>query len=89
MDDLISWMTLENPAKRPRIEEVLEKFALIRASLNKGKLRSPITSKRAPKLFRVAQRARHSLRTVQYVVSRQPAIPDGPDTSRPSRAAMS
>lgn len=79
MEGLINWMTLDDPAKRPRIEEVLENLTLIRASVRKGKLRSPITSKRESKVFRVAQRARQSLRTIRYVVSRHPPVPDDPD----------
>ena len=89
MEDLIDWMTLDDPAKRPRIEEVLEKLALIRQSLSKGKLRSSITSKKAPKLFGAFQRAGQSLRTMRYVVLRHPAIPDDPDSLYASRAAMS
>jgi hypothetical protein len=83
-------MTLNDPAKRPRIEEVLEKFALIRGSLSKGKLRSPLTSKTLPKSFGMVQRAWQSLRTIRYVVSRHPAIPDNPaDSLHASRAALS
>jgi hypothetical protein len=86
MENLVNRMTSDDPAKRPRIEEVLEKFALIRASLSQSKLRSPITSKKVPKVFGVVQQARQSLRTMQYVVSRRPAIPD-PVYSHISRAA--
>ncbi|KAI0274583.1 hypothetical protein BGY98DRAFT_1188455 [Russula aff. rugulosa BPL654] len=63
MENLVNWMTFDDPAKRPRIKEVLEKFALIRASLSQSKLRSPITSKTVPKIFRVVQWARQLLRT--------------------------
>jgi len=76
MDNLVNWMTFDDPAERPRIEEVLEKFALIRASLSQSKLRSLITSRKVPKIFGVVQQARQSLRTMQYFVSRRPAIPD-------------
>ena len=76
MENLVNWMTLDDPAQRPRIEEVLEKFAFIRASLSQGKLRSPITSRNIPKIFGVVQQARQSLRTMQYIVLRRPAIPD-------------
>ena len=55
MDNLVNWMTFDDPAERPRIEEVLEKFALIRASLSQSKLRSPITSRKVPKFFAVVQ----------------------------------
>jgi hypothetical protein len=87
MEDLINGMTLDDPTKRPRIEEVLEKFALIRASLSKGKLRSPITSKEVPKISLVFQWTRQFLRTTRYVVSRHPAIPDETDSLHPSRAS--
>jgi hypothetical protein len=86
MEDLVNWMTLDNPAKRPRIEEVLEKFALIRVSLSQSKLRSPITLRKVPKFFGVVQQARQSLRTMQYIVSRRSAIPD-PSYPHISRAA--
>ena len=29
MEDLVNTMTLDDPAKRPQIEEVLENFALV------------------------------------------------------------
>lgn len=86
MKDLVNWMTLDNPAKRPQIEEVLEKFALIRVSISQSKLRSPIMSRKVPKFFGVVQQARQSLRTMQYVASCRPAIPD-PVYPRISRAA--
>ena len=89
MEYLINWMTLDDPAERPRIEEVLDSFALIRASLSKGKLRSPVTLKTAPKFFRVVQRARQFIYTIQYIVSHHPAIPDDPDSLHASRSAMS
>lgn len=76
MEDLISSMTHENPARRPRIEEVLQNFARIRQSLSKAKLRSTIISRKAPRVFGVIKRARHSVRTVEYILSRRPAIPD-------------
>ena len=76
MKDLVNQMTFDDPAKRPRIEEVLERFALIQASLSQIKLRSPIISMKVPKIFGVFQQARQSCRTIQYVLSRRPAIPD-------------
>ena len=76
MEDLVNRMTFDNPAKRPRIEEVLEEFTLIRASLSQSKLRSAITSRKVLKIFGVVQLARQSLRTVQYIVLGRPAIPD-------------
>ena len=88
MEGLINLMTLDDPAKRPPIEEVLEKLTLIRASVSKGKLRSPITSKSVSQVFRVVLRAKQFFRTIRYVVSHHPAIPDDPDSlhASPSQA---
>jgi hypothetical protein len=68
-------MTLEDPARRPSIENVVQTFTEIRTSLSKSKLRSPIISRTLPKLFGVVQQARQSIRTMRYIVSRRPAIP--------------
>jgi len=76
MEDLIASMTHENPARRPRIEEVLERLIKIRKSLSKGKLRSAIVSRKVPKFLRVVKQSRQSIRTIRYIVSRRPPIPD-------------
>jgi len=76
IEDLINSMTHEDPARRPRIEEVLQRFIKIRESLSKTKLRSPIVSRKSPKVLGLIQRARQSIRTVQSMVSGQPSIPD-------------
>ena len=88
MEDSVNLMTFDNPTKRPRIEEMLEMFVLIRASLSQSKLRSPIMSRKVPKFLRVVQQEMQSLRTMQYVLSRhsESAIPN-PDYPRISRAA--
>jgi hypothetical protein len=66
MENLVNWMTLDNPAERPRIEEVLENFALIRASLSQSKLCSPIMSRKVPKICWMVQQARQFRRMMQY-----------------------
>jgi len=76
MEDLINSMTLEDPARRPRIEEVLQRFIKIRESLSKSKLRSPLVSRKSPKVLGLVQRARQSIRTVQSIVTGRPSIPD-------------
>ncbi|KAH9166399.1 hypothetical protein EDB89DRAFT_2232929 [Lactarius sanguifluus] len=76
MNDLITSMTQDNPAERPPIEEVLQEFSRIRASLSKRKHRSAITSKNAPNVLGIFRQARQSVRTLRYIVSRRPAIPD-------------
>lgn len=84
MEGLIDAMTSEDPVRRPRIEEVLQRFINIRTSLSKGKLRSPIVSRKLPKPFGMVQQARQSVRTIQYIVSRHSAIPN-PHSRRASR----
>jgi hypothetical protein len=75
MKELIEAMTDENPAMRPTVEEVVEKFEHIRASLSAIKLRSSITPKKDPILFTVFRHALQLTRTVPYIFHRRPAIP--------------
>jgi hypothetical protein len=75
MKDLVEAMTDENPAMRPTIQQVVEKFEHIHASLSEVKLRSPITSKKGPIIFTVFRYALQVARTVPYVIRRRPAIP--------------
>jgi hypothetical protein len=86
MEDLINAMTHDDPAKRPQIEEVLQRFITVRESLSKGKLHSPMVSRKVPKFIGVVQRARQSIRTVLYLLSSRPSIPD-PDVQYASRLA--
>ena len=76
MENLVASMTQENPAARPPIEEVLQEFSHIQASLSKRKLRSAIISKNTPKVLGMTLQARQSVRTLQYILSRRPAIPN-------------
>jgi len=75
MRELIDAMTDENPAKRPTIEEVIEKFDGIRSSSSTAKLHSPITSKRDPTIFNIFWHAKQLTRTLLYVIQRTPAVP--------------
>ena len=76
MEDLVISMTQDDPAGRPAIEDVLQEFYRIRSSLSKRKLRSAIISKNSLKVLWTIRWARQSLRTVWYIVSRRPLIPD-------------
>ena len=76
IEDLIDLMTLEDPVRRPRIEDVLQRFIKIRESLSESKLRSPIVSRKSLKVLGLFQRARQSIRTIQYIMSGRPSIPD-------------
>lgn len=75
MRELIDAMTDENPAKRPTIEEVIERFDEIHSSLSTVKLRSPIISKKDPTVFTIFRCARQLTRTLLYVIQRVPAVP--------------
>jgi hypothetical protein len=67
MEDLVNEMTDIDPRRRPSIENVVAKFSCIRESVSESKLRSPITSKRKPRLFSVlVQRAKQALWTVLH-----------------------
>ena len=76
MEDLVFTMTYEDPAQRPSIEVVMQQFSRIRASLSKRKLRFAVTLKNGPRVLGMMRQARQSVRTLRYIVSRRPAIPD-------------
>ncbi|KAH9035119.1 hypothetical protein EDB83DRAFT_2415864 [Lactarius deliciosus] len=76
MEELIDAMTNEDPAKRPSIEEVIERFTVVLESLRSTKLRSALTSKKLPRIFSVIWQARQYFRTIQYILLRQAAIPN-------------
>ena len=76
MEELVGEMTAVDPAKRPSIEEVAEKFSHIRDSLGEFKLRSLITSRKDPTLITSYRYTRQAIRTLQYIILQKPAIPD-------------
>jgi hypothetical protein len=75
MQELVDAMTSHNPEDRPRIEEIVERFIYISASLSTSELRSAMTLKDDPMSATVLKRARQSVRTLQYIVQRRAAIP--------------
>ncbi len=75
MQELVDKMTSDDPARRPTIEEVVDRFARIRASLCTSKLRSAITRKDDPVSVTAPQRAGQLIRTLTYIVQRKAAIP--------------
>jgi len=76
MEELIDAMTDKDITRRPSIEEVIERFTVVRGSLRGTKLRSALTSKKVPRIFSVIRQARQYLLTTQYIILRQAAIPD-------------
>jgi len=75
MESLIAAMTRERPGDRPRIEDVIRRFAIIRESLSKTKLRAALTSKKLPRIICLPKEAIQQVRTMQYILSRKAAIP--------------
>ena len=74
MEDLVAAMTRERPEDRPHIEDVIRRFAIIRKTLSKTKLRSALTSKKSPRIICAAQEARQHVRTIKYILVRREAI---------------
>ena len=75
MVGLVDAMTDENPGERPTIEDIISRFSYIRDSLSEFKLRSLITSKRDPRIITTYRYARQVVRTVQYIILKNAAIP--------------
>ncbi len=69
-------MTAKDPAKRPTIEVVVERFSHIRNSFSEFKLRSLITSRKDPTIITTYRYTRQAIRTLQYIILQKPAIPD-------------
>jgi hypothetical protein len=70
MEDLVSSMIQDDPALRPPIEDVLQEFSRIRASLSNRKQRSAIIPKNTPRVLGIIRQARQFVRNLRYIVSR-------------------
>ncbi|KAH9023964.1 hypothetical protein EDB85DRAFT_2075234 [Lactarius pseudohatsudake] len=85
MEDLIASMTQDNPRERPLIEDILQEFSRIRASLSERKLRSAILSKNAPKIMlkqklqRYADRLAAGIGTTILVSLFRPSLDSAPE----------
>jgi hypothetical protein len=76
MEDLVNAMTSQNPEDRPRIEDIIQRFTVIRGTLSKTKLRSALKRKKATIIECVALELWQYVRTIQYILSQNAAIPD-------------
>ncbi|KAJ7092967.1 hypothetical protein B0H15DRAFT_972724 [Mycena belliarum] len=68
-DDMVG----EDPAKRPTIDEVIERFAAIRDSLSSWKLRSRVV--RSRDFPNPSRPMKHWLRRVWFIIRRTPSVP--------------
>ncbi|KAH9071106.1 hypothetical protein EDB83DRAFT_315049 [Lactarius deliciosus] len=82
MEDLIASMTKDNPTERPLIEDVLQEFSRIRASLGGRKLRSPFVLKNAPEVLGIIPQARQTVRTLGAASSPDRAVETIPTAAR-------
>lgn len=75
MQPLVADMVQDDPDKRPTIDEVVERFDNIRASLSAWKLRSRIVHRKDSNIAGFFRTIRHAYMTILNVVTRTPAIP--------------
>ncbi|TFY54998.1 hypothetical protein EVG20_g9481 [Dentipellis fragilis] len=76
MKELVADMVLDDPSKRPDINEVVTRFAKIRESLHSWKLRSRTIRRKEWKIVTLWRYPTHIFRTIRFIVTRKPAIPD-------------
>ncbi|KAJ7933892.1 kinase-like domain-containing protein [Mycena leptocephala] len=75
MKRLVADMVQADPAKRPTIDEVVERFEKIQKKLSWWKLRSRVIKKTEITIFHPKRVMDHWLRRVRFVFRRVPAIP--------------
>lgn len=76
MEPLVADMVLEDPSKRPKIDEVVRRFELIRKSLSWFKLRSRIRGRKEIFPVRLWRACIHMYHSTLYLATLTPAIPD-------------
>lgn len=78
MRPLITDMVQKDPSRRPTMDEVVQRFATIRAGLNNRKLRSRMVSKGEKVYHSVTRGTSHWMRQIGYIARGIPAIPTSP-----------
>ncbi|TFY66061.1 hypothetical protein EVG20_g5022 [Dentipellis fragilis] len=76
MKGLVDDMVQDDPSKRPKIDEVVARFAKIRKSLYPWQLRARMIRKKEWKVVTLWRLPGHVARTVRFVATQKPAIPD-------------
>ncbi|KAJ7782450.1 hypothetical protein DFH07DRAFT_909276 [Mycena maculata] len=72
---LVADMTLEDPAKRPTMDEVVDRFSSIKAGLSEWKLRSRFTPRQELSVRETIHLTRHWAQQLYFMARRIPAIP--------------
>lgn len=78
MRPLITDMVQKDPSKRPTMDEVVQRFAAIRAGLSTWKLRSRMVSEGEKVYHSMTRGTSHWIRQIGYITRRIPAIPTSP-----------
>ncbi|TFY66063.1 hypothetical protein EVG20_g5027 [Dentipellis fragilis] len=76
MKGLVDDMVQDDPSKRPQADEVVARFAKIRKSLYPWQLRARTIRKKEWKVVTLWRLPPHVARTVRFIATRKPAIPD-------------
>ena len=74
MRELVNAMTAAEPEGRPTIEDVVERFTLVRNSLRRSKLRAAITHRKGSRLL--ARYIRNMIHRLRYNLHRRPSLQD-------------
>ncbi|KII92699.1 hypothetical protein PLICRDRAFT_481591 [Plicaturopsis crispa FD-325 SS-3] len=75
MRPLVADMVAVDPAKRPRMDEVVARFEAIRRSLSWWKLRGRVANRDDSALAAPYRMAAHWTRRVSYIIQRIPSVP--------------
>jgi hypothetical protein len=75
MHSLVADMVNEDPAKRPSMDEVVQRFSVIKAGLSEWTLRSRFASHDESPVFRVFRSSRHWSRQLLFKARGMAAIP--------------
>jgi hypothetical protein len=75
MDELTAAMTQRDPSRRPRMEEVVERYATIIKKLGSWKLRSRVVAKDEHPLLAIYRSFGHWKRRLFYIITFVPPIP--------------
>ncbi|KAF5376842.1 hypothetical protein D9757_004435 [Collybiopsis confluens] len=76
LEELLADMTQDDPTKRPKMSEVVTRFAEIRNRLRWWRLRSRVSDKTVPFIFHLLYSPSHWIKQLGYIIRRIPAIPD-------------
>ena len=75
IDELIVDMVQEEPAKRPKIDEVISRFAALRESPPKKALYERLVDREGDPVAKTSRNLVHRIRTISYILRGIPPVP--------------